>query len=378
MDTRSVLVGALGEQRTLREWATLLHVDVPPAAENATTDENAFYRALSRAQSAYAPTAEALRACLEVQSLLYEATERRAAVLAGDDTSLYGGQDGLLVAGSIGVGKSRLFALLTKHLPGAVTHPASSPIHGPWVQVPAVAITCPDLTSKVDLYDAAVRQIAPQIGLDIKNNALFRRHRANDLYQLFRSIAVSHAVSVLIIDEIQNIAAQRSGGAEAIKNNLVRLTQETGVALVAIGTPPALEIIAGSARNARRFAERFLPWDPYERNSASWKRVSHAIWNTRVLSRNRTYTDGIRAALFDASEGVPSFAQIMLGIEQRTAFPHSEINLERMVREAHLHPLIGRYIVDIRNQRKHGPSANVCPEVRLLRPQRLKESGTAS
>ncbi len=276
----------------------------------------------------------------------------------------------MLVAGAIGGGKSRTFTLLKEYLPKPFTHAAVSAIQGRWIQVPIVAMTCPDGASKVDFYDEAVRVLAPLIELDLKHNSLYRRHRANDLYHLFEAMVNEHAIGLFIIDEIQNIAAQKSGGADSIKNNLVRLTQKTGVSLVLIGTPPALNVVASSARNARRLAERYIPWDPPERSSASFERIARVLWDTRALSRDMPFTGGVRDALWDASQGVPSFVQTLLGDEQRAAFGREGINLERLVKSGPAHPLIGRFIVDLERQRKLGPDACQEAEVRLLRPMR--------
>jgi hypothetical protein len=278
----------------------------------------------------------------------------------------------MLIAGAIGGGKSRAMALLKAALPGPYTHPTTSTYRGSWVQVPVVAITCPDGASKVDLYDEAVREMAPMIGLELRKNRLYTRHRSNDLYHLFAGMVREHALGLFIVDEIQNIAAQKSGGADSIKNNLVRLAQQTGVSLILIGTPPAVKLVASSARTARRLAERFIPWDPQERFSPSWERIAHVLWDTRVLGRDMPFTEGVRDALWDASQGVPSFAQTLLGDEQRAAFGGKGIVLERMVRSGPEHPLIGRYVIDLQRQRREGPDACREPEVQLLRAMRPK------
>lgn len=363
----------LGPAHSPAAWGKLLRVVPPPPPLDAATDVNAFYGALAFAQSAYAPTSSAIRFCLEAESLLYAAYARRESAKRGQ-LSAYVGQDGLLAAGCIGVGKSRTIQLLRANLPQPIHHPASSAIRGPWVQVPVAAVSCPDKASKLDLYDEMVRTLAKPIGLVLEENRLYRRHHANDLYVLFLAIAAEHKLGLLIVDEIQNISAQKGGGAEAIKNNLVRLTQETGVAIMTVGTPPACKLMESSGRSARRFAERFISWDPYGRRSTDWRLVAEVLWGTRALSRDVAFSEGVADALWDASQGVASFAQILLGGQQREDFGKEALNLEDMVKRAPDHPLIGTYVSALQKQWRYGPEYCEEPEVQILGGLRARKS----
>jgi hypothetical protein len=378
----------LPPKRTKDEWAKKLCV-VPRTVVEAA-DEVQLLEVLGRATNAYAPTGLAIALALEVEAILHTRYERLDEAVAGRGARAYAGQDGLLVAGSIGVGKSRGIGLILEQFPKQIPRSATSAISGPWMQVPCLYVQCPPAASLVDFFDAAVRNMAPLIGLNLRENPQFVRHKANDLYQLFRSMATEHALGVVVVDEIQNISAQKSQGVEALKNSLVRLTQESSVPVVAIGTPPAKNLIAGSGRTARRFAERLQLWDPFDRESKEWSLVARAIWGSRALDRGRVFTDGIGNALFDASEGVPSFAQILLGDAQRVAFKREHddddertrivdcardktIDLEKMVKVAVEHALIGKYVVDLKRQRDLGPTACREPEVQLLRLQVKKK-----
>ena len=364
----------LPAKRSRRDWASHLKVRVPHQAPSPTEDALVvLIEVLSKVSDVHAPTGRAISLACEFEAILHLRYERLAEAESARLPVGYSGQSGLLLAGAVGMGKTRGMSLILRQFSESVPWPARSAISGPVIQVPYLYVSCPQFASLVDLWDTALLTVAPLIGLSLKDNAHYKRRRGNSLYSLFRSIATQHVLGVLVIDEIQNISAQKSQGAEAVKNQLVRLTQETGVPIVAIGTPSAVELVASTGRTARRFAERVQLWDPYEGHEAEWKLIKQAIWSCRAVDRGRAFTDRLAQSFHDASAGVPSFLQILLGDAQRQAFADgAEIDVERMVRTAPNHSVIGRYIVDIKRQRALGPEACTEPDVQLLKPRRKK------
>lgn len=69
-----------------------------------------------------------------------------------------------------------------------------------------------------------------------------------------RQISNHHAIGLLVIDEIQHLSVNKSGGAEKMLNFFVTLVNTVGLPVVMVGTPKARFIFEGDLRSARRGA----------------------------------------------------------------------------------------------------------------------------
>ena len=61
-----------------------------------------------------------------------------------------------------------------------------------------------------------------------------------------RQISNHHAIGLLVIDEIQHLSVNKSGGAEKMLNFFVTLVNTVGLPVVMVGTPKARFIFEGN------------------------------------------------------------------------------------------------------------------------------------
>jgi hypothetical protein len=167
---------------------------------------------------------------------------------------------------------------------------------------------------------------------------------------IMAQIANSHALGVLIIDEIQHLSRSKSGGSEKMLNFFVTLVNTIGLPVVLVGTPKAKEIFEVDLRSARRSAGfGAIFWEPMKQFQSNgrpgeWYAFTNKLWKLQWLKhRDELLTDDIRNTWYDLSQGVldivvklfvlAQLRAIATGIERITA------GLLRQVYEDELSPV---------------------------------------
>ena len=138
-----------------------------------------------------------------------------------------------------------------------------------------------------------------------KQYSTSKRPSIETLLAAMAQVANSHAVGVLIIDEIQHLSRSRSGGSEKMLNFFVTLVNTIGLPVILVGTPRAREIFEADMRSARRGSGLgAIFWDPME-EGREWKALTDKLWSLQWLQkRDEVLSDEIRALWYDLSQGV--------------------------------------------------------------------------
>ena len=91
-----------------------------------------------------------------------------------------------------------------------------------------------------------------------------RESRAtNQLMQSMATVASTHQIGLIVVDEIQYLNVAKSGGEEEFLNFLVRLVNIIGVPVVLVGTCEAERLFSRAFREARRGSgQGDLFWEP--------------------------------------------------------------------------------------------------------------------
>jgi hypothetical protein len=95
-----------------------------------------------------------------------------------------------------------------------------------------------------------------------------RKHNTNVLLLHMARVAALHCLGLLVIDEIQDLSAAKSGGAAMMLNFFVNLENTIGVPFILIGTPKARHLFSGEFRQARRASEQ---------GDINWKRMDERV-----------------------------------------------------------------------------------------------------
>ncbi|WP_410210812.1 AAA family ATPase [Aquirhabdus sp.] len=215
--------------------------------------------------------------------------------------------------GCSGSGKSTTLNRILATYPQVIYHEKYN-----FTQLVYLKIDCPHDGSLKNLCLHFFRAIDVALHTDYERKYALKRHSVETLLNLMRQIANVHAIGVLIIDEIQHLSLNRSGGAEKMLNFFVTLVNVVGLPVVMVGTPKARFIFEGDLRSARRGAGfGSICWDPMKDETpqthpdtgrlmkTEWIAFTNALWKYQWLKhRDLTLSEEIRACWFDLSQGV--------------------------------------------------------------------------
>lgn len=116
-------------------------------------------------------------------------------------------------------------------------------------------------------------------------------------------VASLHALGLLVVDEIQNLA-RTAIGPEALLNFLVLLINTVGIPVFVIGTLSALPIVQRNFRQARRSTGLASAiWDRVPRGK-EWDEFVTFLWTFQWTRDQTELTTEIREVLYDESQGI--------------------------------------------------------------------------
>jgi len=116
-------------------------------------------------------------------------------------------------------------------------------------------------------------------------------------------IAHTQHLGVLVIDEMQNLAAARRSSSELL-NFLVKLDNIIGVPVIRVGTNEAFPLFQGNFRNARRgVGEGGVIWNRMS-NNREWNFFIEGMWEFQWTKEYVTLTEEISSAIYDESQGI--------------------------------------------------------------------------
>ena len=208
----------------------------------------------------------------------------------------------MTLIGCSGNGKTTAMKQLLSLYPQVIYHPDRN-----FEQVVYLKIDCSHDGSLKELCLNFFRAMDLALGTTNyqKQYSTSKRPSIETLLAAMAQVANSHAVGVLIIDEIQHLSRSRSGGSEKMLNFFVTLVNTIGLPVILVGTPRAREIFEADMRSARRGSGLgAIFWDPME-EGREWKALTDKLWSLQWLQkRDEVLSDEIRALWYDLSQGV--------------------------------------------------------------------------
>ena len=218
----------------------------------------------------------------------------------------------LAFIGCSGSGKTTTLNKILSTYPQVVYHSEFN-----FTQIVYLRIDCPHDGSLKSLCLHFFRAIDQALDSNYENKYALKRHSIETLLNLMRQISNHHAIGLLVIDEIQHLSVNKSGGAEKMLNFFVTLVNTVGLPVVMVGTPKARYIFEKDLRSARRgagFGSIFWEQMKQDRNIESsdgrfikseWNRFTDSLWKLQWLRKaDITLTDEIRECWYDLSQGI--------------------------------------------------------------------------
>lgn len=182
-----------------------------------------------------------------------------------------------------------------------------------FTQIVFLKIDCPHDGSLKSLCHNFFREIDAVLATNYVRRYVEKRHSVETLIAIMAHIANTHAIGLLVIDEIQHLSVKHSGGAERMLNFFVTLVNEISVPVVMVGTPKARPIFELDLRSARRGAGfGSVLWEPLKKpdfnqevSRTEWGAFTSKLWKYQWLTKASTeISDELRETWYDLSQGI--------------------------------------------------------------------------
>lgn len=210
------------------------------------------------------------------------------------------------IIGCSGSGKTTTIGRVLSGYPQVIYHPDYN-----LEQVVHLKVDCSHDGSLKGICQNFFRALDRVLNTTYEQRYGMKRLSVEHMLAIMAQIANSHALGVLIIDEIQHLSKSKSGGSEKMLNFFVTLVNTIGLPVVLVGTPKAKEIFEVDLRSARRSAGfGAVFWEPmkqYHPNGkpAEWHAFTNKLWKLQWLKyREELLTDEIRSTWYDLTQGV--------------------------------------------------------------------------
>lgn len=132
-------------------------------------------------------------------------------------------------------------------------------------------------------------------------------------------IAALYSIGLLVIDEIQFLSKQKSGGRELMLQWFTELTDSFKTPIILVGTPKADEILNGAFWQRRRNAgQGEFVWERMK-NDDEWQRFMRLLWRYQYVSKPTQFVSiagragtcvptNLSDKLYEESQGIADFA----------------------------------------------------------------------
>lgn len=246
---------------------------------------------------------------------------------------------GFVIVGMSGLGKSTSLRRILGRYPQIILHNKYRGRRFTRAQIAFVFLECPkdgstkglcvDFFKTIDYITGYQNDYASKYG---------RESRAtNQLMQSMATVAATHQIGLIVVDEIQYLNVAKSGGEEEFLNFLVRLVNIIGVPVVLVGTCEAERIFSSAFREARRGSgQGDLFWEPLKLDDEDWAIYSESLWGYQYVAKPSSPTKELYETLHDISFGIVDIAnRIYLAAQVKAIETGQEVITEGMLRSAY-------------------------------------------
>ena len=240
---------------------------------------------------------------------------------------------GFSVIGTAGTGKTTAMNAVLRTYPQAIVHHSYTDSSGQThqltrTQIVYVKLNCPEdatLKSLCLSFFHQIDRITGRTNFYKKYGFSGTRQRTAPLMLPdMARVAALLSVGVLVVDEIQFLNKQKSGGREQMLQWFTRLSNEIGVPVVLIGTPRAREVLDGAFWQRRRNAGQGEFYWKRMAQDGEWRRFLRALWRYEfvryptVLVNGKHVPQDLSDALYEESLGIADLAVKIFMISQET------------------------------------------------------------
>ncbi len=214
---------------------------------------------------------------------------------------------GFSIIGYSGMGKTSAINNVLSLYPQLISHSQYKGETFHHLQIVWMKLECP--------FDGSVKGLCSSFFTEfdrITGDNTYHKHAAGARVttdQMIPQIAIlahRHSLGALVIDEIQNISAAKSGGVKKMLNFIVHLVNTIGVPVILLGTQETMDILSTDLKTARRNSgqQGAVFMDKLKKGSEDWTIFVRGIWKYQWLCRKTPLTLELLDSLNDASSGI--------------------------------------------------------------------------
>ena len=213
---------------------------------------------------------------------------------------------GFCLVGDSGMGKTSAVNHTLAIYPQALYHSSYNGTSFPCVQIVWMRLECPQ--------DASVKGLCSEFFMEfdrITGENTFHKFAAggrattDQMIPQMAMLAQRHGLGLLVIDEIQNLSAAKSGGAQRMLNFIVQLVNKIGLPVLLVGTPPAIGLLSADLMTIRRSTgqQGMTCLSPLERDTFDWKALVKGIWKYQWTAEKTPLSQELQDELHALSHG---------------------------------------------------------------------------
>jgi ABC-type dipeptide/oligopeptide/nickel transport system ATPase component len=209
--------------------------------------------------------------------------------------------DGLTLIGESGVGKTSMVEQVLSYFPNVIEHES---YRGQELelrkQVVWIKVDCPSNSSVRDLCE----EILSTLDLTLDREKTKPAGTIGALIRQLEQCMKSSFIGMLVIDEMQNLKFQRTGGENNLLRFLHRLMNKLGVPLFFVANPPFDLSLVKELKAARRAESGYHhTMSILERDSVSWNAFIEQLWQYQWTNIYTELTKELNDTLHSLSVG---------------------------------------------------------------------------
>lgn len=213
---------------------------------------------------------------------------------------------GITIIGESGIGKSTMLEQVLFYFPQVIQH---SRYNGEYLgfrdQVVWIKVECPDKSSVRELCEEILRTLDEAIGSELTTP---KPKHSGLITQIEQKIKSSH-LGLIVIDEMQNLSAQRTRGESGLLKFLKKIVNRLGVPIVFCANPPFDDLLIDLPQNARRSENGGAFYmKPLTRDSIGWKAFIEQLWQLQWTNTETPLTESLERKMYELCLGNVDFA----------------------------------------------------------------------
>lgn len=254
---------------------------------------------------------------------------------------------GFTIIGFPGVGKSTSVEAILSLYPQVIHHSRYRDRDFNVSQIAWLKLECPHDGSVKGLCLNFFQRVDELLSTNYTQNYGGGRRTTDELLPHMARLSAIHGLGVLVIDEINRLSGNKSGGTPKMLSFFVQLTNSIGVPVVLVGTFKAKSVLSGEFHQIRRgTGQGDLVWDrmdegewvePPKKKVTSnqkkpgvWQLLLESLWTYQYVRVHCPLTKALSHVMYEETQGITDFASKIYMLAQIRAIvtanaPYEEV-----------------------------------------------------